>query len=246
MKIDVWTLLFQIINFIVLLFILKRILYKPVKEIIEKRRGLIQQSIDSAEKTEKEALKLKEEYQQELNGIGTLKSQMTERLREEIEEERKKLLERARQKAEQIIEREKNVIEREKGRTEAEIKDKAVETVSVFATSLLKDIADEELHRSLFRRLLNGIQQINERIPSVSKTDGILDVELVSAFEPDENEVRMIQEAIESATAHKAHIKTAVDDSLIAGAKLRLYDLVYDASLSGQIGSLASRLKGAA
>lgn len=246
MKIDVWTLLFQIINFIVLLFILKRILYKPVKEIIEKRRGLIQQSIDNAQKIEKEALELKEKYQQELNGLGTLKSQMMEKLREESEEERKRILERTREEAEQIIEREKDVIEREKGRTEAEIRDKAVETVSAFATSLLGDITDQELHGALFKRLLSEIQQITERIPAVRKTDGILDVELVSAFEPDENEVRMIQEAIESATAHKAHIKTAVDNSLIAGAKLRLFDLVYDASLSGQIGSLASRLKGIA
>jgi F-type H+-transporting ATPase subunit b len=246
MKIDVWTLLFQIINFVVLLFILKRILYKPVKEIIEKRRGLIQQSIDNAEKTEKEALELKEKYQQELNSIGTLKSQMTEKLREEIEEERKKLLERAKEEAEQIIEREKEVIERDKDRTEAEVRDKAVEIVSAFATSLLRDISDRELHGALFKRLLTEIRQITKRIPSVSKTDGILDVELVSAFEPGENEIRMIQDAIESATARKTHIKTAVDDSLIAGAKLRLYDLNYDASLSGQISSLASRLKGTA
>ena len=38
MKFDIWTFLFQIINFVVLLFILKRILYRPVKEIIEEEK----------------------------------------------------------------------------------------------------------------------------------------------------------------------------------------------------------------
>jgi F-type H+-transporting ATPase subunit b len=243
MKIDIWTLLFQIINFVVLLYILKRVLYKPVKEIIQKRRGLIQQSIDSAQKTEKEALDLKEKYQQELNQLGALKSEMMEKLREESEEERKKILERTRAEAEQIMEREKDVIEQERSRTEAELKDKAVETAAAFATSLLGNIADQEIHGALFKRLLNEIRQIAERIPAIKKADGILNVELVSAFQPAENELRMIRETIESATSHKVNVSTAVENSLIAGAKLRVSDLVYDASLSGQIGSLASRLK---
>ena len=58
MKFDIWTFLFQVINFLVLLFILKRVLYKPIREIIEKRRSLIRQRIDEAEKTKKEALEL--------------------------------------------------------------------------------------------------------------------------------------------------------------------------------------------
>lgn len=89
MKFDIWTFLFQIINFLVLLFILKRVLYKPIKEIIEKRRSLIQQRIEEAEKTKKEALELKENYQHEMDKLHELKSRMIEKMQEEVEQERK-------------------------------------------------------------------------------------------------------------------------------------------------------------
>ena len=95
MKFNVWTLLFQIINFVVLLYILRRILYKPVREIIEKRRALIAKTVEDAEKTKKEALALKEKHQKELNKLKELQSKMLEQTREEALKDRNKLLSEA-------------------------------------------------------------------------------------------------------------------------------------------------------
>jgi len=74
MKFNIWTLLFQVINFVILLYILRRILYKPIREIIEKRRGLIAKTVEDAENTKKEALELKEKNQKELNNAKELQS----------------------------------------------------------------------------------------------------------------------------------------------------------------------------
>ena len=83
MKFNIWTLIFQIINFVVLLYILRRILYKPIREIIEKRRGLIAKTVEDAENTKKEALELKEKHQEELNNLKKIQNQMLEQTREE-------------------------------------------------------------------------------------------------------------------------------------------------------------------
>ena len=88
MKFNIWTFLFQVINFVVLLFILKKLLYKPVKEIMEKRRGLIEKTIGDAERTKKEALELKEQQQQEVNRLKALQPQMIENVKKEAAEER--------------------------------------------------------------------------------------------------------------------------------------------------------------
>ena len=61
MKFNIWTFLLQTINFIVLLFILKRLLFKPVREILQKRRDLVRESLEKVELTQKEAQALKEE-----------------------------------------------------------------------------------------------------------------------------------------------------------------------------------------
>ncbi|MEK7718100.1 MAG: ATP synthase F0 subunit B, partial [Bacteroidota bacterium] len=78
-----------------MLYILRRILYKPIREIIEKRRGLIAKTVEDAEKTKKEALELKEKNQEELNKVKELQSQMLEQTREETLKDRNKLLSEA-------------------------------------------------------------------------------------------------------------------------------------------------------
>jgi F-type H+-transporting ATPase subunit b len=243
MKFNVWTFAFQVINFIVLLFILKRILYKPVREIIEKRRGLIHQNIEDAEKTKKEALELKERYQQEMDKLKEFKSQMLEKLHEEVEEERKKLMSKAKEEADEVIEKERVLFDREKGRLESELKDKAVETVSIFASNLLTNLSDENLHRAVYGRLFKEIQQIATTMPAGKEKDGPLTIDLITAYPSNENEIREIQEAIESLISHKVFLNTIIDKSLIAGAKIKVYDMIYDASLSGQINALMLKLK---
>ena len=90
MKFDIWTFTFQIINFVVLLFILKRLLYKPIREILRKRRELVEKIIEDAEKTKKEALELKAEHLREMDRFGELRARMVEEMNVEVLEEKKR------------------------------------------------------------------------------------------------------------------------------------------------------------
>jgi len=243
MKFDIWTFLFQVINFIVLLFILKRLLYRPIREIMEKRRGLLEKTVQDAERVKKEALELKEKYQEELNKLRELKTQTLEKMQGEVEDEKKKLIREAGKDAKKIIEKEKAIFEAEKRKLETELKDKAIETVSVFASNLLKDISDEELHKGIYRRLLNELGGIASDITKIKGKDETLSVDLITAYPLNEELLRKIQETIESSIPEKVIINTTVDKSLIAGIRIKAYDMVYDSSLSGQIDALKLRLK---
>jgi F-type H+-transporting ATPase subunit b len=114
-KFDIWTFLFQIINFVVLLFILKRLLYKPIREIMEKRRGLIEKTVEGAERAKKEALELKEKHQEELKNLSELRIQMLEKVKEEAETERKKVMSEAEKEAKKIIEKKRLYLILKKG-----------------------------------------------------------------------------------------------------------------------------------
>jgi F-type H+-transporting ATPase subunit b len=114
-KFDIWTFLFQIINFVVLLFILKRLLYKPIREIMEKRRGLIEKTVEDAERAKKEALELKEKHQEELKNLSELRIQMLEKVKEEAETERKKVMSEAEKEAKKIIEKKRLYLILKKG-----------------------------------------------------------------------------------------------------------------------------------
>jgi F-type H+-transporting ATPase subunit b len=241
MKFDIWTFLFQVINFVVLLFILKRLLYKPVKEILEKRRGLIQKTIEDAERTKKEALELKKQQQQEVNKLKTLQPQMIEDMKKEVMEEKKKLLIEAKEEAAKIIDKEKALFEIEKKKSEDALKDNAIESVSVFASNLLKDISDEELNKSIYRKFLHELEGISSNMKTIE--DESVSVDLAFAYPLDEEELRKLEKALEQHLSKKMTINTNVDGALIAGLKIKLNDWVYDFSLKGQIDSLSSRLR---
>jgi F-type H+-transporting ATPase subunit b len=243
MKFDIWTFLFQVINFLVLLFILKRVLYKPIREIIEKRRNLIRQRIEEAEKTTKEAVELKENYQHEMDGLHELKSRMLEKMHEEVEQERNKLIGRSEEEAARVIEKEKAVFYTEKGRLEAELKDKAIEAVTLFAANLLKDISDEDLHKAIYEKLFRELRDVAFHMPEIKEKDGPLTVNLFTAYPFSEDETGKFRKAIESLLSQSVLLNTIIDASLIAGVKIEIYDMVYDLSLSGQIKKLALKLK---
>jgi F-type H+-transporting ATPase subunit b len=230
MKFDIWTFLFQIINFVVLLFILKRLLYKPIRDIMEKRRGLIEKTVEDAEKAKRGALELKEKHQEELNKIKESKMQALEKMQNEKE-------------ANKIIEKEKAIFDTEKRKLETELKDKAIDNVSVLASNLLKDISDEELHKGIFRKLLNELGRIASDIAEIKGKDETLTIDVITAYPLNGEDLRKFQDTIESHIPKKVTVNTTIDKSLIAGVRVKAYDMVYDSSLSGQIDAFKLRLK---
>ena len=243
MKFDLTTFLFQIINFVVLLFILKKLLYKPVREIIEKRRKLIAITVQDAEKAKQDALELKARYQEEINKLEDLRVRTLEKVQEEVMEERKKLIGRAEEDAANVREKQTAILEAEKKRLHAELKDQAVDTVCIFASRLLKDISDQELHKTIYRRLLKGIGEIVSDLAGMKEQKEPLIVELATAYPLGGEESAQFGQTLESLLSRKVIVTTTLDETLIAGTRIKAYDKVYNYSLSGQVELLKMRLK---
>jgi F-type H+-transporting ATPase subunit b len=243
MKFDIWTFFFQVINFVVLLFILKRLLYRPVREILQKRRDLVRETLEKAERMQKEALELKERHSREMDKLGGLRERMTEEMKAEVLEEKKRLLAAADEEAAMRIERATVLFDLEKTRFQDEMKDKSIETVRIFTANLLHGVADEELHRGVWRRFLIELDGISRDMAGRGLKEETVMVDLISAFPMPEEDLDMLRNLLEGGLSRKVTINPAVDGALIAGVKIRLSDMVYDASLSGQVDSFVIKLR---
>ena len=243
MKFNIWTFLLQTINFIVLLFILKRLLFKPVREILQKRRDLVRESLEKVELTQKEALALKKEQQAELERLKEQKVRMVDEMRAGVLEEKKRLLAEAGRDAAQRVEMAMALFEKEKAGFEAGLKERAVDTVHLFSTNLLQGISDEELHRGIWRRFLNELERISRDIAARGMHEEEVNIEIASAYPLGEEELVALQSAMGKEISRKVTIHQTIDETLIAGVKLRSSDLVYDSSLAGQVSAFAMRLK---
>ena len=242
MKFDFWTFAFQIINFTVLVFILRRVLFKPVHEIMEKRRALAAQLMEDAERTKREAEALKDERTKELSELRASSAKMMDEAKDEAAAEKKRLISEAEADAKKVSEKERALLEAEKTKSAAAMKDMAIETVSAYAGALLKDVSDAELHAALVRRFMAEAGRISAEIRATAPKDGTpVQVELESAFPVAQGLADELRTAI--APMPSTRMNVTLNPELIAGIVIRASDLAFDMSLAGQVEALSMGLR---
>lgn len=105
--------LVQIVNLLILIYVLNRLLYQPVLNLIEERNQRIQKQIDDAEADRAQARKLAEETQAELNRIRKESTNMLREARQEAQEEKSRLMEEANRDRSEMMERTQREIDNE-------------------------------------------------------------------------------------------------------------------------------------
>lgn len=241
MEFNIWTLIFQLINFFVLLFILKRLLYRPVREIMEKRRAVVRKTLDDAERTKAEALALKAEYDARGADIDRLRNEALEKAEDEAAALRKETVKKAEEEAAVIFEKETARLEVERRKAQSEFKNAVIRSSLSYASSILTDLSDENLHERI-------IEKLSEEIPGMAgETKGLardgLTVEISSAYPLPDSFVEKVRTQFGSATLKNVEVATGIDRGLISGAVIRVLGTVYDASLKGQLKAFEQKLK---
>lgn len=137
--------LFQVINFFVLMFILKKFLYKPILSMFDKRK-------ENVEKTEA----LRQELDKEKNALGDEKAKLLSEAKEEAntlltdvhkqtEEIRRRAEDDARKQAEHIIERAEEQTSALEAQLRQELTEDAKKTALSVAEKVLRDtITDQQ------------------------------------------------------------------------------------------------------
>lgn len=102
LKLD-WNLLFTAINLVIWYAIIKLFLFKPVNDIIAKRRDAINGKFNEAETAKKDAYALKAKYEESLSNASSERQNIIDKARASADEEYKRILEEADVKAGAVI-----------------------------------------------------------------------------------------------------------------------------------------------
>ena len=153
-----WKLLLaQIVNFAILLFVLKKILYTPLLKMLEDRRDRILQSEKNADEIEKRLEKIEKDREKTFEKV----SQETTHILEEATKNAAELVEEAKQTAtvevNTILEKTRTEIEQDRQKMRQEIKAELAELVAVAMTNVyakkLTKADQEEIVRSTLRTM---------------------------------------------------------------------------------------------
>lgn len=143
------TLLFQFINFIILVLILAKFAYKPLLKVLEERRNKIASDLDDAAKAREEAAKLKADYETQLQNARVEAQSIIDQAKKQAEKEAQAQLDAIRAQ----IDREKQVAQAEiKNEREAAIKQMRNEVVTLsmaVAEKLLQKNMNNDMNAKL-------------------------------------------------------------------------------------------------
>jgi len=161
-----WTLVFSLINFAILLYVLKRFLFKPATEYLDKRRELIANRMESARESEEQAAALVEERSGELATARERSDQIVERAQgrstEMIEEAKRK----ARGEAERIVDGARARMEQERDEMIRDLRAAYAEIAVLGAERVLDREVKIDDHRRLLDQLIAEIDEEELKVRS--------------------------------------------------------------------------------
>jgi F-type H+-transporting ATPase subunit b len=239
MNLDWSTFLLEIINFLVLVWILKRFLYKPVLDVIERRKASIAKTLSDAQAMRGEAEALKRQYHDKLAELDREKERARAALQEELQAERERRLAALGQTVEE--ERKKHeVLDARRQREEIrQIEQAAVDHSARFAARLLGRIASPAVEARLIELFLEELaRQPEERSQAVRQAfqeAGGGPITVSSAYPLEAGRRAAVTEALSKWLDHKIACRFTEDGALLAGLRVTIGPWILEADLQHEL-----------
>jgi F-type H+-transporting ATPase subunit b len=144
-----WSLAVQMVNFLFLLAILYRFLYKPLLAKMEERTVAIKNSLEAAEAARAEAARQQEENAGRLRAAYAEAQAIRAAALKEAGEEQRKLVETARREAQQLVESAKAQMESDVRRAREELRREVSDIAIGVAEKLIRKSLRDEDHRRI-------------------------------------------------------------------------------------------------
>ena len=163
MLIDWFTVFAQIINFLILIYLLKRFLYGPIIRAMEARERKIAHAMEQARKAEAEAKRRSDELVKERQALTDAREGLMAKAKEEVREWRERSLDDARHELEKLRQTWMNGLNRDKQVFLVRLKRHVTSQVIRIGEKALRDLASEGLERQVISVFLKKLAQEGER-----------------------------------------------------------------------------------
>ena len=159
MLFDWFTIGAQTLNFLILVWLMKRFLYKPILDAIDAREKRIALALADAAAKQTEAQQKRDEYQQKTGAFDLQRNDLLAKAREEIKAERQRLLDEARQAADALSVKRRDALTSELRSLHQDIARRSQQEVFAIAQKVLSDLSGSSLEERMvevFTQRLRG------------------------------------------------------------------------------------------
>jgi F-type H+-transporting ATPase subunit b len=241
MELNWSTFLLEILNFLILVWILKRFLYQPVLEVIARRRERIERTLQEAKSQKEDAEALQLEYENRLGVWEQERQAALRRLDKEIETERARQLTALNATLEKEREKASVVATRQREAELREMEETALRQGAQFAARLLSLTAGPELQTRLLDLLTKELAgSASERLAGLHTAGKTTPdpIRVTSAYALNETERHALEQSLRTLTPPSAfHYEQ--DPALLAGVRIRAGAWVLGANLQDELAAFA-------
>jgi F-type H+-transporting ATPase subunit b len=223
MLIDWFTVGAQALNFIILVWLLKRVLYKPILDAIDAREKKIAAELADAAAKKAEAQKDRDEFQHKNATFDQQRAALLSQATDEAKAERERLLSEARQAADAVSAKRLETLGTDAHNLSQSVSRRTEQAVFSIARKALTDLATTSLEERLgevFTRRLRGLDgPAKTALGLALKTES--DPALVrSAFDLPAAQRATIQNALNETFSANIHVRYETAPELISGIEL--------------------------
>jgi F-type H+-transporting ATPase subunit b len=210
MLIDWFTVAAQAVNFLILVWLLKRFLYKPVLAAIDQREKRIATQLQDAEKKKAEALKEQTDFQQKNEDYERQRSKLLLEAIDAAKTERDQLLEAARRDSKELRSKLQKSTYDELDNLNRKIGTLAVQEVFSIARKTLADLADVSLEERMTEIFIRHLHDMDDK-----------QIEALKACSHDSSGPALVRSAFELASPQKTAIENIVKPLFGEGTKIK-------------------------
>ncbi|MGR9088712.1 MAG: F0F1 ATP synthase subunit delta [Gammaproteobacteria bacterium] len=162
MEFDITTFVLELINFLILMWILQRLFYKPVLTVIARRKQHIDQTLAEAQKLQQQAEDLRQRYENRQSQWEQEKRAAMEMLHREINNARKTQMDKLQTDLDQERQKAKVTLAKLQQDIQQQAEKKALQNGARFAGLLLQQAAGPELEARLGEMLIEQFTDLPE------------------------------------------------------------------------------------
>ena len=152
-----WTFVAQICNLFIQMYLVKRFLFKPVNEMLQKRREMADAQIQDAQKAQEEAIAMKTEYEQNMQQAKEKASSIVTEAQKTASLQSEEILKTAAQEARAMKEKAESDIAQEKRKAVNEVKNEIGGMAMEIAGKVIEREIKEEDHAKLIDEFISNV-----------------------------------------------------------------------------------------
>lgn len=241
MNINWFTVIAQLLNFLILAWLLKKFLYKPVLDAIDAREKRIAARLQDAKAKQEDAIKEKDEFFEKNKQFDGQKKELLEKAIADAQVQKDKLIEAARKEVNALHTKQQKALKDQQENLERDLAQKLQQQVFDISRKALADMASvslEEQTTNLFISRLEALKDDHKQQFIDAFRSGTRPILIQTAFDLPKNQQKEIMQSVGDILGKNTEFEFKTAPGMISGIELTTNGYKLAWSISAYLDSL--------